>query len=178
MKKNWIWKGVFLGFVFFLAMLIQRPVGISTQFSVTAGILQEMSEPDLVYQDSKNRSGYGSENPYYNSNGGALAKDIAEPLNYEMIFILGVLLGSFAGIFIAPDEYKKIRYNSQKEGNSFKLYLRLFVGGVALLFGARLAGGCTSGHMMSGMSQMTLSSFIFTMVVFPVAIFVSKMWGE
>lgn len=34
------------------------------------------------------------------------------------------------------------------------------VGGFAMIFGARLAGGCTSGHGISGMSTMSLSSFI------------------
>ncbi|KAI1616507.1 hypothetical protein EDD36DRAFT_137318 [Exophiala viscosa] len=34
------------------------------------------------------------------------------------------------------------------------------LGGFAMIFGARLAGGCTSGHGISGMSTMSLSSFI------------------
>lgn len=33
-------------------------------------------------------------------------------------------------------------------------------GGFAMIFGARLAGGCTSGHGISGMSTMSVSSFI------------------
>lgn len=33
-------------------------------------------------------------------------------------------------------------------------------GGFAMIFGARLAGGCTSGHGISGMSTMSFSSFI------------------
>jgi len=33
-------------------------------------------------------------------------------------------------------------------------------GGFAMIFGARLAGGCTSGHGISGMSTMSLSSFV------------------
>lgn len=34
------------------------------------------------------------------------------------------------------------------------------LGGFAMIFGARLAGGCTSGHGISGMSTMSLSSFV------------------
>ncbi|MFT7288910.1 MAG: putative membrane protein YedE/YeeE [Halieaceae bacterium] len=55
-----------------------------------------------------------------------------------------------------------------------KRYLASFVGGVLLLFGARLAGGCTSGHMISGISQLALSSFIFGVVTFVVAIGMAK----
>lgn len=40
-------------------------------------------------------------------------------------------------------------------------YVASFFGGVLLLFGARLAGDCTSGHLISGISQLALSSFIF-----------------
>ncbi|KIX02992.1 uncharacterized protein Z518_06542 [Rhinocladiella mackenziei CBS 650.93] len=38
--------------------------------------------------------------------------------------------------------------------------LTALAGGFAMIFGARLAGGCTSGHGISGMSTMSLSSFI------------------
>ncbi|KAJ4528215.1 hypothetical protein HRR83_000966 [Exophiala dermatitidis] len=34
------------------------------------------------------------------------------------------------------------------------------VGGFAMIFGARLAGGCTSGHGISGISTMSVSSFV------------------
>ncbi|EXJ67562.1 uncharacterized protein A1O5_09575 [Cladophialophora psammophila CBS 110553] len=38
--------------------------------------------------------------------------------------------------------------------------LAAVVGGFVMIFGARLAGGCTSGHGISGMATMGLSSFI------------------
>jgi len=34
-----------------------------------------------------------------------------------------------------------------------------------MIIGARLAGGCTSGHFMSGMSHLAISSMIFGPVV-------------
>ena len=47
-----------------------------------------------------------------------------------------------------------------------------------MLFGARLAGGCTSGHMMSGMMQTSLSGYLFAIGAFalavPVAIYLYK----
>lgn len=39
-------------------------------------------------------------------------------------------------------------------------------GGFAMIFGARLAGGCTSGHGISGMATMSLSSFITVAAMF------------
>lgn len=40
-------------------------------------------------------------------------------------------------------------------------YIGAFLGGVILLFGARLAGGCTSGHAISGALQLAVSSWAF-----------------
>ena len=41
-----------------------------------------------------------------------------------------------------------------------------FFGGVVLAFGARLAGGCTSGHGLSGMSAMSFSSLVTVVGMF------------
>ena len=41
-----------------------------------------------------------------------------------------------------------------------------FLGGVVLMFGARLAGGCTSGHGISGTLQLVLSSWIALLCFF------------
>ena len=53
--------------------------------------------------------------------------------------------------------------------------LHAFTGGLLLLFGARLAGGCTSGHVISGISQLTVGSFIFGIAIFASGIVTAKM---
>jgi uncharacterized membrane protein YedE/YeeE len=52
----------------------------------------------------------------------------------------------------------------------FKRYLVCFLGGILVLLGARLAGGCTSGHMMSGMMQTSLSGYLFALGAFAAAV--------
>lgn len=49
-------------------------------------------------------------------------------------------------------------------------YALTFLGGFLILFGARMADGCTSGHMMSGMMQGSASEFLFAAAVFASAI--------
>ncbi|MBL8052066.1 MAG: YeeE/YedE family protein, partial [Nitrospira sp.] len=49
-----------------------------------------------------------------------------------------------------------------------------FIGGFLLLFGARFGGGCTSGHMISGVSQLAVSSFVFSTALFPSAILTAR----
>ena len=49
----------------------------------------------------------------------------------------------------------------ERFGNSFvKRGVAAFLGGAIALFGVRLAGGCPSGHGLSGLSQLAVSGFI------------------
>lgn len=47
-----------------------------------------------------------------------------------------------------------------------KRYAAAFFGGVILIYGARMAGGCTSGHGISGGLQLAVSSWIFFIAMF------------
>jgi len=53
------------------------------------------------------------------------------------------------------------------KGNSVpKRLIWSFVGGFILIIGARMAGGCTSGHILSGGMQLSVSSLVFAVFVF------------
>ena len=56
-----------------------------------------------------------------------------------------------------------------------KRYAVAFLGGFIVLYGARLAGGCTSGHMMSGMMQTAVSGYLFTGGAFAAAIITARL---
>ena len=45
-----------------------------------------------------------------------------------------------------------------------------FVGGAVAMYGARMAGGCTSGHGISGGLQLAVSSWTFVAVMFATGI--------
>jgi uncharacterized membrane protein YedE/YeeE len=51
-----------------------------------------------------------------------------------------------------------------------------FFGGFLLLFGARTAGGCTSGHVISGGMQLAASSMLFAFFVFASFLATGKMF--
>jgi len=197
-KENWLKGAILLGFVFFLAVFIVKPIGVSTQFSVASGIIHSTVNPSVIVEDTGINSGYSSTNAYYNKSEGKLAKAIKNPINYDFIFVLAIPLGAMAGYF--ADKYSKARKGDKKKGqgtewvkaderkelnvlstpkNSFyKSYLPTFLGGFLLLFGARMADGCTSGHMMSGMMQGSVSGYLFAAAVFasaiPAAIIIKK----
>ena len=183
----WNWKvgGVMLGLSFFLAVALVKPIGVSTQFVIADGIMARAINPELVKKDDKAKKGYSSPNAYLNKSGGKYAKAVARPLNYSFVFVLGMFLGGLLGRFFTKNKSGKPVVQQMPEihrncfGSSTMLrYGLVFIGGIIVLWGARLAGGCTSGHMMSGIMQTSVSGYLFAgatfMVAIPTAILIYK----
>lgn len=172
MKRKWLLKGIFLGSVFYISILLIRPIGISTQFSVVSGMVHSAVQEDIIFRKG---SEFYSLIDYYNQDG--IARSIVTPYNYGLIFAVGIFLGGMLGrIFFRKNE-EFIEKEHLLETDKISR-VKLFIGGVLLLFGARMANGCTSGHMMSGIMQLSVSSIIFTAVLFPIAIIIAKRSGD
>jgi uncharacterized protein len=180
---GWISSGVSLGIIFLLTVAFVKPIGVSTQFVILDGIIWDIFSDQIVVEDSKAKKGYASPNAYLNKSGGKYAKNIAKPLNYSFIFVLSMIAGGFIASRLQSGSGRKNksiapRVWTDNYGSSPGRYIATFVGGFLALFGARLAGGCTSGHMMSGMMQTSLSGYLFAMGTFavavPVAVFMYK----
>jgi len=169
---NWKTGGIALGLVFFLTVAVSKPIGVSTEFVLFDGLLAKTVAPDIVVKDESAPSGYRSSNAYLNSSGGKMAKAIAEPLNYGIVFVLSLLLGGYLGKRMSGTSGTPLpEFHRHRFGNNTTLrYTLAFAGGVLVLWGARLAGGCTSGHMMSGMMQTAVSGYLFTLGAMIVAI--------
>lgn len=186
-KNNWIKGAVLLGFSFFIAVFFVKPIGVSTQFSVLSGIVHSSIDKNVISQDSSRKNGYISTNAYYDNSEGKLAKEIKNPINYDFVFVLAIPLGGALGYTVlkkkkeASDENEIIDNTCLlKNNNNFlSTYLSSFIGGFILLYGARMADGCTSGHMMSGMMQSSVSGYFFAVSVFataiPTAIIIKKL---
>lgn len=185
-QKEWDWKisGFALGFIFLIAIVFVKPIGVSTQFVILDGIIWNSISDNVVVENESASSGYSSSNAYLNKSGGKYAKNIANPLNYSFIFVLAMALGGFVAFRLKHNKDGKTKLANNEirvcrywNSNS-KRYIAAFVGGFIVLIGARIAGGCTSGHMMSGMMQTSLSGYLFTLGAFivavPVAIFLYK----
>ncbi|WP_163468128.1 YeeE/YedE thiosulfate transporter family protein [Fusobacterium sp. IOR10] len=184
-EKQWHWflSGTILGLIFIVAVALVKPIGVSTQFVIFDGVAWN-SVQELVVKDSGAKSGYSSFNAYINKSGGKYAKSIAEPLNYSYVFVFAMILGGFTASKLKDKESKEENKSlpkvwEDKFGKSrVKRYLGSFLGGILALFGSRLAGGCTSGHMMSGMMQTSVSGYLFALGAFaiaiPAAIFIYK----
>ncbi|NNE26652.1 MAG: YeeE/YedE family protein [Saprospiraceae bacterium] len=103
---------------------------------------------------------------------------------WNLVFVLGTILGGFiAAQYLTPEQSIELSSSTVNEleklgftevGNSYlpaKLFgesvlssgigiLILVGGGFLVGFGARYAGGCTSGHAISGLSNLQIPSLI------------------
>lgn len=144
---KWLYAGIALGILNSLLLLISvfnRPIGASTSFPYVADFIAGLTENNYFIK-------------------------IESPGNWELIFLVGAFL---AGLIISliKKEFKiNLIYSGWekfKGNSSVKRIIWAFVGGFVLIIGARMAGGCTSGHILSGGMQLGISSLVFTIFTF------------
>jgi len=163
---SWKVAGIALGLLLTLATALVKPLGVSTQFVVTDAVVTHQVAP-----------GFAEKNPYFAKYG----EKTDWSVGYGWMLVLGMFVGGGITALLLHKKQPEADKGDmppmweEKFGMSHaKRYAAAFAGGVMLLFGARLAGGCTSGHMISGISQLALSSFIFGITVFVTAILMAK----
>jgi uncharacterized protein len=90
-------------------------------------------------------------------------------VNWQMALVIMLPLGAYISARLAGSRRKEFmppiwerRFGTSRS----RRYLWAFIGGMIMLFGARLAGGCTSGHGISGGLQLALSSWVFMISLF------------
>lgn len=144
---KWLYSGIglaVLNSIVFLTAVADRPIGASTSFPYVGDLLAGFT--DNNYFEKITKSGH-----------------------WELIFLTGSLLAGFA-FALARKEFKfQMMHRTWKEFRGDSVTERIvwaFVGGFILIFGARMAGGCTSGHIISGGMQIAVSSLVFAVFVF------------
>lgn len=155
---SWKAAGISLGLLLTLATWLVQPLGVSTQFVVTDAIVTHALAPEAAEANTY-LAKYGEKSDW--------------GIGYGWMMVFGMFCGgAVCARLLAnrqPSEDKgsmPAMWQSVFGGSRQKRYLAAFAGGVLLLFGARLAGGCTSGHMISGISQLAVSSFVFGVCTF------------
>jgi len=134
-------------------------LGASTTFVRVAGRFLSGPAPDLV-----------AENPYF-------AKYGTSP-DWQWMFVLGILLGALGSALatrtfrpqVVPDTWRE-RFGP----SAGPRLVAAFVGGFVMIFGARLAGGCPSGHGLSGVMQLSVSSLVAAAAFFAGGMVVARL---
>jgi len=137
--------GAGIGVLSWLAfLLLDKPIGCSTAFARTSGMIEKLFRGSVV--DKKE---------YY-------VKFPAE-IDWEWMLVLGVFIGAFLSALASGQlavEWTPSRWVAAFGPTPLVRWVVALVGGFLMGFGARWAGGCTSGHGISGGLQMAVSSWL------------------
>lgn len=88
---------------------------------------------------------------------------------WQSALVVGIALGAFFSMRFSNARRQPISpvwKEAMGISSSLSRYALAFLGGFILLFGARLAGGCTSGHGLTGLAQLAVSSSIVVPSIF------------
>jgi len=86
--------------------------------------------------------------------------------------VLGVFIGALVAAFMAG-RFRVQLDGSRSVGTPQRL-VRALAGGLLAGFGARVAGGCTSGLGLSGAAALGVAAFVFLAVFFATGLIVSR----
>lgn len=157
----WWAGGLGIGLVLIVAVALVQPIGVSTQYVVFDGVLLHRILPEVAAQT-----------PYLQETAGEWTL-----ATYEFLFVAGIPLGAFVAAWATgrfTTRLVPIEWNRRFGATPGLRLVWSFIGGFILLFGARFGGGCTSGHMISGVSQLAVSSLVFSVTLFASAIVTAR----
>lgn len=154
-RWSWVTAGIVLGLWNLLIFLSGNHLGTTTAYAQTMGYLTQFFAPGLV--------------PGEQWTAGTCGGSGSLQAGWQWFLVFGIFAGALVGRIVHRQPAPEAVPGSWRErfGDRPRLrYLHAFLGGLLLLFGARLAGGCTSSHIISGMSQMAVSGIFFGLAVF------------
>jgi uncharacterized membrane protein YedE/YeeE len=155
----WYFAGPMIAFIMFLLIMVDKNFGMSSNLRTMCTICGAGNKADFFKFDWKSQK-------------------------WNLVVVFGTIIGGFIGSYflstnsavaIHPEtisDLKSLGFESAGTAYlpkelfdteallSFKNVLVLTIGGLLVGFGARYAGGCTSGHAISGLSNLQLPSLV------------------
>ena len=143
--------GIGIGILSWLTFwLSDKPIGCSTAFSRTSGMIERLFRGRRVL-----------DKPYY--------RKFRPEVDWEWMLVLGIVLGAFVSSKLSGDfriAWVPETWKAAFGAAPLPRVLTAVAGGALLGFGARWAGGCTSGHGISGTLQLAVSSWLAALSFF------------
>lgn len=152
---TWATLGIIFGLVGAASIVLFGPIGVSGTYPRLIGEVARAVDP-----------AYAASNPYLVKMG-ALVRP-------ETFLVIGLLIGGLLGARRDGTRAPKIENPHAGTMSNTRRYTEAFLAGFLILFGARLAGGCTSGLIISGMQQLSIAGFVFAAGVFATGIGTAK----
>lgn len=160
-KKSWspYAAGVVIGLLQIPAfLLVDTALGASSSFVTAAAWVVGLFDPAAAQIDYFAK--YMTSSKYY----------------WQSALVIGIALGAFLSAKASGTERANYAPSWTKMTGIRSLAARMvmgFAGGFVLLIGARIAGGCTSGHGISGMAQLAIGSTVAVATMFAGGILMS-----
>lgn len=142
-------------------MLIETALGASSSYVTVADLIASWFDPSLLKID------YAAKHVAFTGKNW-----------WQVALVVGISIGAFFSMKLSGTRRVSISPVWQRAigTNSFaKRYALAFVAGFVMLFGARIADGCTSGHGISGMAQLSVGSTVAVAAMFVGAILAAKL---
>ena len=134
----------------FTFLLSDKYIGCSTAFTRTSGMIERLFRGNKV-----------AEKPYY--------KQFTPTVDWECMLVIGVVIGAFISAKLSGQfqlQWIPERWEVSFGSAISARWLVALIGGIIIGFGSRWAGGCTSGHGISGSLQLTVSSWVAAICFF------------
>lgn len=134
-------------------------LGASTTFVRAAGLIEQAVLPEHV-----------SQNEYF-------TKEKVK-IDWQFMFVCGIFIGALVSSLFGRSFKLEAVPPLWKDRFGASIGLRAlwaFLGGIVAMIGARLADGCPSGHGLSGLMQLSLSSFVAVAFFFGIGIIAARL---
>lgn len=143
--------------------------------ALMAATIEEFGR-DMVEQAMEKRRGQKVE--LVDSAKAAAVLPSREPWTSHLVFLMMLVVGGYLSTYMLGGftlTYSLGEEHQHYFGSGFSYIITLLMGGVMVGFGTQLAGGCTSGHGLSGVSRLMPASIIATASFFGAAVFITKL---
>ena len=133
-------------------LLIETALGASSSYVTIGGWIASFVDPGILRID------------YVAKHVAATGKNW-----WQVALVVGIAIGAFVSMKLSGARRRPISpiwaraLGSPSPG---RRYAVAFVAGFLMLFGARLADGCTSGHGLSGTAQLAIGSMVAVAAMF------------
>jgi uncharacterized protein len=152
--------GAIIGVISWAAFgLADQPLGISSAFVQAVGLAEKAVAPGHVAALPAFKSG-------------------PPKIGWEWTLLAGLMIGAWISARLGGTREAEVvpeTWARRFGGNPAFRAIGAFAGGLLALLGARIAGGCTSGHAISGGLQFAVSSWTFLASFFAAGIAVAAL---
>ncbi len=157
MLRQKVWSpylaGVIIGLLQIPAFLIiETSLGASSSYVTIGGLFASWIDPSVLQIDY-------------------IARHVALTGKnwWQVALVAGIAIGAFVSVALSGARRRAISpiwARALGTACPVRRSFVAFVGGFVMLFGARLADGCTSGHGLSGMAQLAVGSTVAVAAMF------------